>query len=121
MRIVLFVFFCFSFYDFFSQDTIKVIKNLTPDEQAQEDYNAGLLAIGKGEFQAAIDLLSKSIATKPDFEKAYYNRGIAFTSLKKYPEAAADINKVIASNPKNQEAYFAKDLLYFNQKMKDSK
>lgn len=117
----IFLFAClFCFSKNYAQDTIKVNKTLTPEEQAQYDYNDGLNAMNSGDNEKAAALFTKSLENKPNFDKALYNRGIAYTHLKKYSDAAIDINSVLKANPKNADAHFAKAMLYFNQNMKDS-
>ncbi len=86
MRLHLFLFLLGTFYISTAQDTVKVNKNITPEEQAQQHYNDGIVALNKGEGQVAADLFSKSIELKPDFEKAYYNRCIANTLIRHYPK-----------------------------------
>src|SRR4051812_46783084 len=99
MRLNLFVFFLGAFYFSSAQDTVKVNKTVTPDEQAQQHYNDGIVALNKGEGQVAADLFSKSLELKPDFEKALYNRAVAFTMVRNYPSALTDINKVLETSP----------------------
>ena len=104
----------------FSQDTVKVAVALSPDQQAEADYNAGLEQMKKGDHTTAITFFTKSITAKPDFDKAYYNRAIALTHVKRYPEAHSDINRVIAKTPQNADYFFTKGLIYFNENKKDS-
>jgi tetratricopeptide (TPR) repeat protein len=105
----------------FSQDdTVKVALNLSPEEQAQQDYNSGLAALNSGNYLNAVDLFSKSLSLKPEFDKALYNRSIAYSNLKNYTAAAKDINSVLKVNPSNAEAYFAKGVLFYSQNMSDS-
>lgn len=120
MRTIYLIAFFIGFLKFNAQDTIKVAANLTPEEKAQQDYNKGLEAMNAGDYEAAVELFTGSLNNKPDFDKALYNRSIAYTNMRKYNEASADINKVLSVNPKNQEAYFAKAMMFFNQNLKDS-
>ncbi len=120
MRLYLLVFFLGAFFISTAQDTVKVNTNITPDEQAQQHYNDGIIALNKGEGQVAADLFSKSIALKPDFDKAYYNRCVAFTMVRNYPSAMSDINKVLSNGPNNIDARFAKAMVFFGQGQKDS-
>ncbi len=108
------------FFGFSQEDTVKVALNLSPEEQAQWDYNAGLTALNSGNFLNAVELFSKSLASKPDFDKALYNRSIAYSNVKNYKAAAEDINSVLKVNPSNAEAYFAKGVLFYSQSMSDS-
>ena len=111
-RIFILAFLIFSRYAF-SQDTVKVASVLTPDQQAESDYNEGLERMKKQDFLTAVDYFTKSIVNRPDFEKAFNNRAVALTKLKRYNEAYADINKVIVKTPQNPEAYFTKSLICF--------
>ena len=120
MRLKLFVFLLGACFYSNAQDTVKVNTNLTPEEQAQQHYNDGITALGKGEGQLAADLFSKSIELKPDFEKAYYNRCVANTMIRQFPGALADINKVLSMSPNNIDARFAKAMVFFGQGQKDS-
>lgn len=120
MRTILFIACVFCLSHFYAQDTVKVNTVLTPEEQAQRDYNSGLASLNKGEHQAAVDLFTKSLTSKPGFDKALYNRGIAYTHMKKYNDAATDINTVLKANPKNADAHFAKAMMFFEQNLKDS-
>ena len=107
-------------YFAFSQDTVKVAANLTPDQLAEADYNSGLDQMKKGDHTTAITFFTKSITAKPDFDKAFYNRAIALTQVKRFAEAHSDINRVIARSPQNADALFTKSLIYFNENKKDS-
>jgi tetratricopeptide (TPR) repeat protein len=120
MRFKLLVFFFGAFYFSSAQDTVKVNTNLTPEEIAQKHYNDGIIALNKGEGQVAVDLFTKSLEVKPDFEKALYNRGVAETMVRNYPAALADINKVLSINSNNIDARFAKAMVFFGQGKKDS-
>ena len=38
---------------------------------------------------------------KPDFAKAYFNRGFALKQLKRYPQAKADLNRYLEMRGNN--------------------
>lgn len=120
MRTILLLAFIICITKNHAQDTVKVNKVLTPEEQAQYDYNDGLTSMTGGDAETAVFLFTKSLESKPGFDKALYNRAIAFTQLKKYNEASTDINSVLQVNPKNADAHFAKAMLFYYQGMKDS-
>jgi tetratricopeptide (TPR) repeat protein len=101
-------------------DTVKVSIGMTPEQNAELDYNNGLQAIRGNDFNTAVDLFARSLMMKPGFEKAYSNRAIAFTHLKKYEEALADIRMAIQLNPKNEENYFNKSLIFAGMNRRDS-
>lgn len=104
----------------FAQDTVKVALSLTPDQQAELDYNNGLEAMKKNNFEGAVSMFSSCIAVKTTLDKAYANRAVAFTHLKKYPEAISDINTAISIHPQNPVFYYNKSLIFFAQNNKDS-
>lgn len=120
MRKLLLLITILSGYCSLAQDTVKVASQLTPDQQAEADYNSGIERLKSNDFVTAIDFFTKSIASKPTFDKALYNRAIALTQVKRYPEAYADVNSVIKLNPQNSEAYFTKNLIFFAENKKDS-
>ena len=120
MRIILLSVLCCVGISMHAQDTIKVASNLTPDQQAELDYNNGLTALHKNECATAVDLFTKAIVAKPTFDRALSNRAIAYTHLKKHSEAVADINQAIKLNSQNPETYFNKGLIYFDMNLKDS-
>lgn len=120
MKRILFLVTIFSGYCSFAQDTVKVASQLTPEQQAEADYNSGIEKLKGNDFVTAIDFFTKSIANKPTFDKALYNRSIALTQVKRYPEAYADINAVIKLTPQNPDAYFTKSLIFFAENKKDS-
>ena len=95
MKKLLIVLLCTFGYTLFSQDTVKVASQLTPDQQAEVDYNLGLEKLKANDYTSAIDFFTKSITNKPTFDKALTNRAVALTQAKRYVEAAADINAVI--------------------------
>ncbi|MCE3259462.1 MAG: tetratricopeptide repeat protein, partial [Bacteroidetes bacterium] len=103
-----------------SQDTVKVATNLTPEQMAEQDYNSGLAALKRNECASAVELFTKSLVSKPNFDKALANRAIAYTHLKKHDDAIRDINDAIKINPQNPETYFNKGIIFFEMNLKDS-
>jgi tetratricopeptide (TPR) repeat protein len=67
-------------------------------DEAQRD-------IDKNDFQAAIPLLQKFLAEKPDVAYAHFQLAYAYTALKQTPEARAEYERAIAIDPKMSEAY----------------
>jgi tetratricopeptide (TPR) repeat protein len=103
-----------------SQDTVKVALNLSPEQLAEQDYNNGLNNLKTKDYYTAIDLFTKCLSVKPDFDKAYANRAIALTNVKKYPEALADIGRAITISPQDPDHYFNKSLIFLHLHQKDS-
>jgi tetratricopeptide (TPR) repeat protein len=90
------------------------------DQIAEQDYNNGLAALKKNEFTGAIDLFTKALTLKPNFDKALANRAIANTRLKQHSAAISDINSAIKINAQNPEFYFNKSLIFYDLIQKDS-
>jgi superkiller protein 3 len=62
-------------------------------------------AIDSQHFEAAIPLLQKVIAEKPDIAWAHFQLGYAYTGLKRTDEARAEYEKATTLDPKMSEAY----------------
>src|SRR5205814_1122132 len=102
------------------QDTVKIAPSLSPIETANQDYNNGLNSLGAHDYTTAAELFSKCLAVKPDFDKAYSNRAIAYSRLKKHNEALSDINLAIHYKPENADYYFNKSLVFQGMGIRDS-
>ncbi len=105
---------------FKAQDTVKVAVVAEGEQQAELNYNLGIEALNKKEYSQAIQLFSECLLLKPNFDKGYANRAIAFTELKKYPEALMDINSAIHYNSQNPEYLFNKGLIFWRINERDS-
>src|ERR1700688_4522444 len=82
----------------------------TSSPQEKEDPLAPLLqqandAIGKMDFAAAIDLLQKYIAQRPDDPYAHFQLGYAYTGLKRPEDAKTEFSRAIALDPKIAAAH----------------
>ncbi|MCX7729458.1 MAG: tetratricopeptide repeat protein, partial [Bacteroidia bacterium] len=83
-------------FSFSQSDTVKIAATLTPEQLAQNDYNSGLNYLNSNNPNMAIQLFTQALQNLPTFEKAYYNRSLAYIQLKNYSEALKDINQAIA-------------------------
>ncbi len=70
-----------------------------------------LLAEGRW-MQKALAAYEKTIALKPDFWEAFYNRGIVRYDLRQYAEAMTDFNQVIELNYNFASAYHNRGIVY---------
>jgi len=61
-------------------------------------------ALDKNDYNAAIPLLQKFIAEKPDVAWAHFQLGYAYTALKQADQARAEYEKAVALDPKMAEA-----------------
>lgn len=82
-----------------------------PDNKAQAakpadpNYAAGKKAIDAGNWQAAIDALSKTVAADPKHADAFNYLGYANRKLGKYDEAFAQYGKALAIDPEHKGAH----------------
>jgi len=86
-------------------DTVKA-STLLPSQDAEIAYNRGVGELSQGQTEAAIASFSAAIELKPDFEKAWLNRGIARLQQNKYKEAQEDFLKTEILNDKTENLYF---------------
>lgn len=99
---------------------MKVGLQLSPEKQAEEFYNQGIVALKALDLPGAEELFSKSLQLRPDFEKALNNRAIVYTQQKKYDQGVRDLNHSLLLNNANSDTWFNKSLLYFNLNLRDS-
>ena len=66
----------------------------------------GIGLIHQGKFNQAIDLISKSINLKNDWEISYFYRAVAHQANEQMQEAILDYTKAIKLNPKMTDAYY---------------
>ena len=76
------------------------------NKEAEEALRKGNNAGQNNDLSTAIINFTKAIELDPKYANAYFNRGIAYSSLKKYPEALADYTKAIELDPKYVKAYY---------------
>ena len=75
-------------------------------QDAAKYLNQGIKLLEQGDYQTAIDYLSKAIENNPKLVAAYYNRAIARHQLQEYQKAIADFTKGIQFNPSYTEACY---------------
>jgi tetratricopeptide (TPR) repeat protein len=119
MRYLFILLFC-SFSALSQEDTVKIQMTLTPEQKAEDDYNKGIEALKRADYNTAAELFSNSLMAKPGFDKALMNRAIAYSNLKRYNEALQDINLAISAKPANADNYFNKSLIYSGMGLRDS-
>ena len=59
-----------------------------------------------------IDDYTAVLSLAPDHQKAYRERGLAYTRAKRYPEALADLNEALRLNPMDGTAYWFRSDVY---------
>lgn len=74
-------------------------------------FYQGLAEAQKKKYRKAINSYDNSIQLKPDYMKAYNNRGNAKVALRCHEEALADYDKAIRLKPDSAETYSNRGLL----------
>jgi tetratricopeptide (TPR) repeat protein len=83
-------------------------------EAAKAKLAEGQKAFEGGKMEEALTAYSESIKLAPQFDQAYYHRGILLYQQNKKAESIADFTKVIERNPKNADAYYRRGLGYIS-------
>ena len=66
--------------------------------------NLGNNSLGRGDNRAALDDFDASLAIKPDYSHALYNRGVALQRLGRLPEALTAYDRALGVDPSNADA-----------------
>jgi len=85
--------------------TLILEEKQTPEQQAELFNEQGLLHRFSGEYQQAIASYDRAVAIKPDFHKAWNNRGFALDNLGRYEEAIASYDRAVAIKLDFHEAW----------------
>ncbi len=67
-----------------------------------------------GDFQHALDLLSKSIALEPNYPDSHLELGNTYFQLKRWQEASEEYQKALRLNPNLAEAHYRLAQCYFH-------
>ncbi len=76
-------------------------------------YYWGISKSSEGFKQEAIDKYTKAINLKPDYEKAYIGRALAYNEIHNTKSAIADYSKALSLRPNNAETYSARGWAYY--------
>ncbi len=76
----------------------------------------GIEKIHKGEFQQAIELITKSIELKNDWEISYFYRAVANQANENMDEAILDYTKALKINPNMCDAYYNRAKIMLEKK-----
>jgi tetratricopeptide (TPR) repeat protein len=78
-------------------------------------YLLGTLQLQRGEFAAAVEMLSQVCAAQPKIAAAHNNLGIAYKALGQFEKAIVCLNRAIKRDAKYAEAYFNLGQIYEEQ------
>jgi tetratricopeptide (TPR) repeat protein len=72
----------------------------------------GQYAAMNGSYKTALKILNKAILIKPNYDTAYYHRGVLKSTLQDVQGAIADFSQAVRLNPQNSLSYFSRGTLY---------
>jgi tetratricopeptide (TPR) repeat protein len=72
----------------------------------------GQYAAMNGSYKTALKHMNKAILIKPDYDTAYYHRGVLKSTVQDINGAIADFSQAIRLNPKFSLSYFSRGTLY---------
>ena len=81
-------------------------------ERAAKEVQAGMNLMAPGNYQNAIAHFDRAVAIWPQFADAYFQRGVAYQSLKQPDRAMADFDRALDYNPAMAHAYDAQGSIY---------
>jgi tetratricopeptide (TPR) repeat protein len=79
-------------------------------------YHRGLMARDAGEYNRAVEELTRALELMPGYVFAYNNRGNVYLAKRDYDRAIADYTEVIRINPQYAIAYNNRGLAYYYKK-----
>ena len=86
------------------------------ENKYKELIDEGIFEINQGNFEKAIDLITKSIELKNDWEISYFYRAVANQASNNLNDAILDYTKALKLNPKMTDAYYNRAKIMLEQK-----
>ena len=80
------------------------------DEDAEECWEEANRKFDVGDFKGAVASYDKALAIKPDYQDAWYNRGVALGNLVRYEQAIASFDKAIEFKPDKHQAWIGRGI-----------
>ena len=97
-----------------------IVKETDSELAARAWFSVGYLYSQEGEPEKAIPAYDKAIYLRPDYAKAYNNRGASNGELGQYDAAITDLNMAIVLDPNDAEAYFNRGIVHFTSEEYES-
>ena len=76
------------------------------ENKHKEFLDEGIFEINQGNFKKAIELITKSIELKNDWEISYFYRAVANQASNNFDEAILDYTKALKINPNMCDAFY---------------
>lgn len=76
----------------------------------------GINDFRRGEFEAALENINKSLELKKDWEISYFYRAVVHQVLENFDEAMLDYTKALKINPKMTDAYYNRAKIILSRK-----
>lgn len=80
--------------------------------EAEKHFECGNKHGENGDYDAAVAEYTKVIQLEPNYEKAYYNRGLAYAKKGEYDKAISDYTKAIDLDPKDINSHVNRGVAY---------
>ena len=93
--------------------------NFIAHKKAKDLFEEGLKYQKLGKFDEAIELYTKSLELNPEFDEAYFHRGVAYANKREYQPAKKDFEKVIELDSNSKRTAETRKLLSVLEKMED--
>lgn len=93
---------------------LKQLQAICPDPESQAKLllELGLLFAAEQNYENAVASFDQAIEVKPDYHKAWFNRGNALSALGRNEEAIASYDKAIELKPDDDAAWYNKACCY---------
>ncbi len=94
--------------------------NLIANQKAKDLFEEGLKYHELGKIDEAIEYYNKALELNPEFDEAYFHRGVAYTNKREYQTAKRDFEKVIELDSNRQRKEEARKLLSVLENLEDA-
>ena len=85
----------------------------TPKAVIPEEFIIrGTIFAEEGQFELAARDFTEAIRLRPEYDVAYYNRGLTYTKLERYEEGIQDFTTILSFAPTHQGAYVQRAFAY---------
>jgi len=85
-------------------------------QNAKKSFKTGEDFYKAGNFKDAISQFSSAIELNPNYNEAYYMRGVSYEMIKDFQKASEDFKRAIVFDPKNEELFYHLGKAYYELK-----